>query len=136
MGGGIESFKLLIMAWSLWWPVVIQEHRLPPPAPPRVTSLEPKTLLLPRKLPGLQEPNDRNQRQRPKHIFCYLTLSVSFHSFIYSIYLCNTHHVLSIGKLTRRSWMQFLPSLECDVSGREVQIQSWDGHKERRVGHS
>ena len=47
MEGGAENSKLLIMTWSFQWPAPIQE---PSRSPLRVTSLEQKTLLSPRKL--------------------------------------------------------------------------------------
>ena len=40
-GGWAENSKLLISDWSFWWPT-------PSRSPPRLTSLEPKTLLSPR----------------------------------------------------------------------------------------
>lgn len=42
IGDRAEISKLLLTAWSFWWPALLQE-------PPRITLLEQKTLLSPRK---------------------------------------------------------------------------------------
>ena len=63
MGSGVESFKLLVMAWPFWWLAPIQElfHSLR-----RVTSLEQKALLSPRKFQGIYL-----CVRTPSHIKCW-----------------------------------------------------------------
>ena len=69
IGGRDENSKLLILAWSLQLghPGAIQ-------APPRVSSLEQKTLPSPRKLQEFGEFHARNQGERPIYVLYYLTL--------------------------------------------------------------
>ena len=57
-----ESSKPLIMASSFWWPAAILKQSR---SPPKVTSLEQKTLLSPGKSQGIWELSVRNQGQRP-----------------------------------------------------------------------
>lgn len=58
MGGGrAENSKLLFMAWSLWWPALIQK-------PTQSHLIGTKTLLSPRKIQGFQEPCVGTQGQR------------------------------------------------------------------------
>ena len=64
MGDWAENSKLLIMAWSFWWPI-------PSMSPPTVTSLEQRMLLVSlsvRNLQDFQELCARNQR-RDQYIF-------------------------------------------------------------------
>ena len=58
---GAENSKLLIISWSFWCPDPIQE---PPRSPPRVASLEQKTLLSPRKLHGVSGALCQYQRSK------------------------------------------------------------------------